>query len=58
MESDSGYTLFRHRYLGTYFVIAQRGHYVYGVEKLPDTETVTALLEHISESLGEQPTRL
>ena len=56
VESDGAYTLFRHRYLGTYFVITQRGHYVYGVEKLPDTETVTALLERISESLGDDET--
>ena len=42
------------RYLagqGTYFVLAQRGRYVYGVEKLPDTAVVDALLERINENL-------
>jgi hypothetical protein len=51
VESDGAFTLFRHRFLGTYFVVAQRGHYVFGMEKLPDTTAVTALLERISENL-------
>lgn len=51
--SDGAYTLFRHRYLGTYFVVTQRGPYVFGMEKLPDTVAITALLERISESLGD-----
>ena len=53
LESDGDYTLFRHRYLGTYFVVAQRGPFVFGMEKLPDTGAITGLLERISESLGD-----
>lgn len=53
LESDGTYKLFRHRYLGSYFAIAQRGNYVYGVEKSPDSAAIAALLERISEHLGD-----
>ena len=42
LESAGTYRLFRHRYLGTYFAVAQRGNYIYGVEKSPDTAAIAA----------------
>ena len=56
LESDGTYSLFHHRFLGTYFVVAQRGRYVFGVEQLPDTTAVTELLQRISENLGDDET--
>ena len=56
VESDADYRLFRHRYLGTFFVIAQQGRYVFGAEKLADTGAVTTLLARIAESLGNDET--
>ena len=53
MESASTYRLFRHRYLGSYFAVAQRGNYIYGIEKSPDTAAIAALLERISGHLGD-----
>jgi hypothetical protein len=53
LEREGTYTLFRHRYLGSYFAIDQRGNYIYGVEKSPDTAAIAALLERISEHLGD-----
>jgi hypothetical protein len=54
MESDGAVATFRHRFLKTYFVITRRGRYVYGMEKLPDTETITAWLERIGENLNDE----
>jgi hypothetical protein len=54
LESDGDHRLFRHRYLGSYFAIARRGDYVYGVEKSPDNAAITALLERIGEHLGDE----
>jgi hypothetical protein len=51
LESDGTFWLFRHRYLGSYFAVAQRGNYVYGVENSPDSAAIAALLERISEHL-------
>jgi len=56
LDSEGAYHLFRHRYLGTYFVVTQRGPYVFGMEKLPDTTTVTALLGRMSEKLVDDET--
>ena len=56
LESDGSYRLFRHRYLGTFFVVAQQGRYVFGVEKLADTTAVKTLLARIAESLGNDET--
>ncbi len=53
LESDDPYTLFQHRYLNTYFVVAQRGPYVFGIENSPNIEPLTALLERISENLDD-----
>jgi len=53
LESDGTYRLFRHRYLGSYFAIARRGHYVFGIEKSPDTAAISASLERISGHLGD-----
>jgi hypothetical protein len=53
LESDATYSLFRHRYLGSYFAIARRGHYVYGIEKSPDAAAVAASLERISGHLSD-----
>lgn len=53
LESDGTYKLFRHRYLGSYFAIAQRGNYVYGVENSPNSAALAASLERISEHLGD-----
>ena len=53
LESEGTYTVFRHRYLGSYFAVAQRGNYIYGVEKSPDTAAIAALLGRISEHLGD-----
>ena len=53
LKSDGDYQLFRHRYLGSYFAVAQRGNTVYGVEKSPDKAAIAALLERISEHLGD-----
>ena len=53
LESKGTYTLFRHRYLGSYFAIARRGNYIYGIEKSPDTAAIAALLKRISEHLGD-----
>lgn len=56
LEGDGDYRLFRHRYLGTFFVVAQQGRYVFGAEKLADTTAVTTLLERIAESLVNDET--
>ena len=53
IQSDGTYALFHHRYLGTYFAIAQRGRHVFGVEELSDPERVPDLLERISEVLND-----
>jgi hypothetical protein len=53
LESEGTFTLFRHRYLGSYFAVAQRGNYIYGIEKSPDTAAIAALLGRISEHLGD-----
>jgi hypothetical protein len=53
LESDGTYRLFRHRYLGSFFAVAQRGNTIYGVEKSPDTAAIAALLERISGHLGD-----
>ena len=53
LESDGTYRLFRHRYLGSYFAVARRGNYVYGVDNSPDSAAIAALLERISEHLGD-----
>jgi hypothetical protein len=51
LESDGAQRIFRHRYLGTYFVVAQRGPYVFGVENSPDAGAVSGLMARISENL-------
>ena len=53
LESDSSYRLFRHRYLGSFFAVARRGNYVYGVENSPDSAATAALLGRISGHLGD-----
>ncbi len=53
LESEGTHTLFRHRYLGSYFAIARRGNYIYGIEKSPDTAAIAALLQRISEHLSD-----
>jgi hypothetical protein len=53
LESDGSYSLFRHRYLGSYFAAAQRGRYVYGVEKAQDAAAIAALLQRISGNLSD-----
>ncbi len=53
VEGDGTYSLFRHRYLGSYFAVARRGNYIYGVEKSPDIAGIAALLERIGGHLGD-----
>ena len=53
LESDGSYSLFRHRYLGSYFAAAQRGKYVFGVEKSQDAAAIAALLQRISGHLSD-----
>ena len=53
LDGDGTYRLFRHRYLGSYFAVARRGNYIYGIEKSPDTAAIAVLLEHISGHLGD-----
>jgi hypothetical protein len=53
LESDGSYSLFRHRYLGSYFAAAQRGKYVYGVEKSQDAVAIATLLQRISGVLSD-----
>lgn len=53
MQSDYAYTLFRHRYLGTYFAVARRGRHLFGVEKSPNAAALPELLERISEVLRD-----
>ena len=51
LESEGSHTLFRHRFLGSYFAVAQRGKYIYGVEESQDPAPIAALLGRISEYL-------
>ena len=53
LDGDGPYRLFRHRYLGSYFAVAQHGNYIYGIENSPDTAAIDALLERISGHLGD-----
>jgi hypothetical protein len=53
LDSDAAYSLFRHRYLGSYFAVARQGHTLYGVEKSPDPATTAAALERLSRHLGD-----
>jgi hypothetical protein len=53
LESDGPYSLFRHRYLGSYFAVAQHGNYIYGIENSPDTAAIVPLLKRISGHLGD-----
>jgi hypothetical protein len=53
LESEGSDTLFRHRYLGSYFAVARHGKYIYGVEKSQDVAAIAALLQRISEHLGD-----
>jgi hypothetical protein len=51
LESDAPYSLFRHRFLGSYFAVARHAQTIYGVEKSPDPATLAATLERISRNL-------
>jgi hypothetical protein len=53
VESNGTYRLFRHRFLGSYFAVARRGNSIYGIENSADTAAIAALLERISEHLGD-----
>ena len=53
LESEGSYSLFRHRYLGSHFAVAQRGKYVYGVEKSQDAVAIATLLQRISGVLSD-----
>ena len=53
LDSDAAYSLFRHRYLGSYFAVARRGQTVYGIEKSPDPATIAAALDRLGRSLGD-----
>lgn len=54
VENDGDVAVLRHRFLKTYFVITRRGHYVYGMEKLPATEAVADWLDRIGENLSDE----
>lgn len=53
LDSDGAYSLFRHRYLGSHFAVARRGHYVFGIEQSPDKAAIAASLERISGHLND-----
>ncbi len=53
LEVDGAYRLFRHRYLGSFFAVARRRNYVYGVEASPDRAAIPTVLARISESLDD-----
>jgi hypothetical protein len=53
LDSEGTYSLFRHRYLGSYFAIARRDQYVFGMEKSPDTAAIADSLERINGLLGD-----
>ena len=56
IENDDPYRLFRHRYLGSYFAAARRGHTIYGIENAPDRAAIAPLLERLSGYLGDDET--
>ena len=53
LESDGPYSLFRHRYLGSYFAVTQQGNYIYGIENAPDSAAIASLLERIGRHLDD-----
>ncbi len=52
---DGPYTLFKHRFLNTYFAVTRRGQHVYGVEQLPDAASVDTLIGKLSENIAPIP---
>ena len=56
VDNDAAYRVFRHRFLGSYFVLAQRGRYLFGLEQLSDTAAVDGLLQQMSEALQDDET--
>ncbi len=56
VESEGPYTLFRHRFLNTYFAVARDGRYVYGAEQLADKDSVDTLIGQLSENIGDDET--
>jgi hypothetical protein len=54
--SAGALTYFRHRFLATYFVLARRGRYVYGAERLPAADALASFLERISEAVSDEAT--
>ncbi len=56
LESQGSYTLFRHRFLNTYFAVASDGRYVYGAEQLIDKDAADTLIARLSESIDDDET--
>ncbi len=56
VSSDGDHTVLRHRFIDTYFVVARRGRYVFGLDMMPDTETVPTWLARIERNLIDDET--
>ena len=53
VPSDESWALFRHEYQQTYFVLSQRGRYVYGAEKLPNADDAPRVMRRLETVLND-----
>ena len=52
-HTDSSWILYRHEFQRTYFVIARRGRFLYGGEKLPSAKSAEVLMERLEAVLDD-----
>lgn len=53
-ERSSNYASMRHSFLKTFFAIKQKGRFIYGIEKAPDDESLTRVMDSFERLLPSE----